>query len=50
VQVPVLVLIRALWNDYTNKSLSIFQQILYAARKCGRFDAYCLEDKPEVVS
>jgi len=26
-----------------------FHQILHAAQKCGRFDAYCLWDKPEVV-
>ena len=29
---------------------SDFHQILRAAHKCGRFDAYCLRDKPEVVS
>jgi len=27
-----------------------FRQILHAAWKCGRFDAYCLWDKPEVDS
>jgi len=26
-----------------------FQHILHAAQKCGRFDSFCLWDKPEVV-
>jgi len=34
-------------------STSIFTDIhdkLHAAQKCGRFVAYCLRDKPEVVA
>jgi len=26
-----------------------FDQILHAAHKCGRINAYCLSDKPEVL-
>jgi len=37
-------------NDYVhNKFFTNFHEILHAAQKCGRFVAYCLWDKPEVV-
>ena len=49
VQIPLSVSISALWNDYAQNSLPIFTNILHAAQKCGRFDAYCLWDKQEVV-
>ena len=47
VQIPVLVSISALWNDYACNSLRIFTKFC-TLLGCGQLDACCFSEKPEL--